>query len=337
MAPARSEDNQTIHGANTLMSSEPEKALGIIYGLAIGDAMGYPTEFLSVHRIKAEYGPEGISTLPEPALFSDDTQMSIAIAEALISAGEQDTESIMEAVKEEFLNWLHSPDNNRAPGRTCLTGVANMEKGLHWSRSGIARSKGCGSAMRASPIGYLYQHDPAKLKEVAHATGLCTHGHPAADAACIGAAYAVKLALDKCSPKKMLFRLLAFTEGISSEWEEAIMKVERCLSWEDEEEALKFLGEGWIGEEAVALALYCFLRYPGSYEKVVIRSANTNGDSDSVACIAGSISGAYLGVGAIPVEWISRVEKSEYLGDLSQRLALKKEEVVHAKQQQQDA
>jgi hypothetical protein len=58
------------------------------------------------------------------------------------------------AVKEEFVRWLHSPENNRAPGHTCLQGVANMESGVHWSKSGIAGSKGCGSAMRAAPIGY---------------------------------------------------------------------------------------------------------------------------------------------------------------------------------------
>jgi ADP-ribosylglycohydrolase len=67
-----------------------------------------------------------------------------------------------------------------------------------------------------------------------------------------------------------------------------------------------------------------FLRYPDSYEGVVIRGANTNGDSDSVACIAGSISGAYLGIEAIPEEWVAGVEKSDYLADLAMRLAEKR-------------
>ena len=138
---------------------------------------------MTLSEIKTKYGEKGIQDLPDPALFTDDTQMSVAIAEALIRSGEKDIEDIMEAVKEEFIKWLHSPENNRAPGRTCLTGVENMERGVHWSQSGIARSKGCGSAMRAAPIGYLYQHDSDKLREVAHATGICTHGHPTADAA----------------------------------------------------------------------------------------------------------------------------------------------------------
>ena len=301
-----------------------EKVKGIIYGLAIGDALGASTEFLSLAQIKLKYGQKGITDLPDPALYTDDTQMSIAIAEALIRSGEKDIEEIMVGVKDEFIKWYHSPDNTRAPGRTCLTGVGKMEQGLHWSESGVAGSKGCGSAMRAAPIGYLYQNDPGKLREVAHATGICTHGHPTADAACIGAAYLVKLALDGITPENMINDLLDFTGGISGEWDKAIVKVKKCLDWEDEEKALKYLGEGWIGEEAVALSLYCFLKYPDSYEKVVIRGANTDGDSDSIACIGGSLSGAYLGADAIPNHWIQQIEKTEYLDELAERFAKKK-------------
>ncbi|SPD74797.1 ADP-ribosylglycohydrolase [uncultured Desulfobacterium sp.] len=304
-----------------------DKAKGIIYGLAIGDALGRLTEFKSLPQIMSVFGRDGITDLPDPALYTDDTQMSIAIAEALIKAGYQDIASIMTAVRDEFIKWRHSPENNRTPGNACLTGISNMEKGLHWAESGVTGSKGCGSAMRVASIGYLYQKDPEKLKDVAKSTGICTHRHQTADAACIGAAYLIKLALDGISPDQMITELLSFTEGISREFDKAILKIEECLNWEDEEEALKYLGEGWIGEEAVALALYCFLRYPDDYKKVVIRGANTNGDSDSIACIGGSISGAYLGVGAIPDDWIQRIEGFDYLGDLATRLAKKAEAV----------
>lgn len=301
------------------------KAQAIIYGLAIGDALGRLTEFLTLPQIKATFGKVGIRDLPEPALFTDDTQMSIAIAEALIKADEKDLEAIMAAVREEFIKWSDSPENNRAPGGTCLQGIANLKRGVPWTLSGVENSKGCGSAMRAAPIGYFYQNDPEKLKEIAHVTGICTHGHPTGDAACIGAAYLVKLALDGTPPSEMVDRLLSFTCGLSGEFNQAILKVEKCLNWPNEEEALRYLGEGWVGEEAVALALYCFLRYADNYKKTVIRAANTNGDSDSIACIAGSISGAYLGINAIPKSWIQRIEKSAYLNDLAKRLTLKRD------------
>lgn len=306
------------------MKNDLNKAKGIIYGLAIGDALGWPTEFLSLSSIKKKYIPNGITDLINPAHFTDDTQMSIAIAEALIKSGEKDVETLMASVKDEFINWFHSPENDRAPGKACLKGVANLEKGVHWSKSGVQDSKGCGSAMRVAPIGFLYQEDPEKLRQVAHATGICTHGHPTGDAASIGAAYLVKLALDGITPGDMIPALLSFTAGISGEFSNAIEKIPQCLSWEDEESALDFLGRGWVGEEAVALALYCFLRYPDHYARVVVRAANTNGDSDSIACIAGGISGAYLGIDAIPEHWVKRIEKSDDLGALAQRLADKK-------------
>lgn len=302
-----------------------ERAKGILFGLAIGDALGYPTEFMRLGEIKARYGPQGISDLPEPALFSDDTQMTLAVTEALVEAGDRDIETIMASVSRHFIAWLHSPQNNRAPGRTCLRGVRNLEKGLHWSRSGIAGSKGCGSAMRAATIGYYYQNDPERLRAVAHASGICTHGHPTADAACIATAYLVKLILDGESPEGLIDRTVEFTAGISDEFERALLGVRACLTLADEEKALSSLGEGWVAEEAVALALYCFLRYPDDYRATVVRGANTNGDSDTVACIAGALAGARVGSKGIPSGWIQRIEKSRTLGALATRLAVERD------------
>ena len=302
-----------------------DKTKGLIFGLAIGDALGYPTEFMTLARIKAEFGPNGIEDFSKtPALYTDDTQMSIAIAEALIKAGNQDLETIMDAIKKEFIKWRQSPENNRAPGNACLAGGLSMAREVHWSESGVAESKGCGSAMRVAPIGYFYQHNPDKLKKVARASGICTHGHRTAVAASIGAAYLVKLALDGVDPESMIPETLSFTAGMSREFDSALSKVSECLDWSNEEDALKYLGEGWIGEEAVVLALFCFLKHPDDYKKAVLRGANTNGDSDSVACIAGGISGAYLGIAAIPDKWVQYIEKTKYLEELALRLATAK-------------
>ena len=136
-------------------------------------------------------------------------------------------------------------------------------------------------------------------------------------------AYLVKPALDGIDPGCMIPETLSFTAGISKEFDTALSKVAECLDWSNEGDALKYLGEGWIGEEAVALALYCFLKHPGDYTKTVLRGANTNGDSDSVACIAGGISGAYLGIDAIPEKWVKHVEKVQFLSTLAERLAEK--------------
>jgi ADP-ribosylglycohydrolase len=254
--------------------------------------------------------------------------MSIAITEALIQSGESDIDTIMSSIRDEFIKGSHSPENNRAPGNACLAGVSRLESGIDWRKSGVKDSKGCGSAMRVASIGYLYQDDPEKLKEVAIASGICTHRHITAKAVSVGAAYLVKLALDQEPPEDFIPKLLVFTKGLSKEFDNAIKKVSECLEWENEEKALTYLGGGWIGEEAVALALYCFLRNQDDYPATVIRAANKDVDSDSIACITGSISGAYLCIDHIPSTWCERIEKSEYLKDMSDRLADKKSSMI---------
>lgn len=294
----------------------------ILFGLALGDALGYPTEFLKLPDIRVRYGQHGIQQLPDPALYSDDTQMTLALAEAVIDAGVYaPLDQLMAAVGERFRQWAHSPDNNRAPGQTCLAGISRYEQGIDWTVSGLIESKGCGSAIRVATLGYFYQHDPERLKTVAIATSQITHRHPTALAAAVAAAYLVKLALDGVKPADYIRQTLAFTEGMSDELTYALLRIGHVLGWTNEEAALEHLGQGWTGEEAVALALYCVLRYPDDYVACVRRAANTNGDSDSIACIAGGIMGARLGLAAIPESWLERCENRPYLMQLSWRMA----------------
>lgn len=303
-----------------------ERAWGLMYGLACGDALGWPTEFKKLAEIKRVYGPSGIQDLPEPALWTDDTQMTLALARALAAAGDAETDTLMAAVAREFVAWLHDPSTpGKAPGTTCLTGARNLEAGAPWQTSGVAGSKGCGSVMRVLPVGYFYQHDQARLREVANAQGVCTHGHAAARAACIGGAYMVKLALEDVSVKEWLRRTWDFVGEMSPDFNQAMARVGHVVGWTDEEAALAHIGEGWIAEEALALALYCVLRYPDDYVTCVRRAANTNGDSDSIACIAGGLAGARLGIRAIPPDWVARIEASDEIGRLADELTDKRQ------------
>ncbi len=296
-------------------------AQAILFGLALGDALGYRTEFLTLPQIKRLYGAQGIQEPPHPALYTDDTQMTLALAQGLLDAGlNAPLDRLMRAVAQRFVEWRHSPENNRAPGTTCLRGVARFEKGMSWRAAGIVDSKGCGSAMRVATIGYLYRDDDERLREVAAASSAITHRHPTALAAAVGAAYLVKLALMGVPPNEYMRRLLQFTDGMSDEFDAAIYRVGHCLNWGSEEAALDHIGQGWVGEEAVALALYCVLRYPDDYVACVRRAANSNGDSDSIACIAGGIMGARLGLEAIPEAWRARCEKRDYLIDVALRM-----------------
>ena len=298
-----------------------EQVLGMMYGLALGDALGSPVEFWELKGIRERYGPDGIQELPTPALFTDDTQMTLAVAEALIAAGHQDLGGIMEAISQEFVAWLRSPENDRSPGGACLYGTRQLEAGVPWWKSGKPNSKGCGAAMRVAPIGFLYQHDLAKLRQVAAASALVTHHHPAAQLGAVAAAFLAKLALDRLPPEEMLPALELETHGQVREFDQTLARLEEALEMASPDAALAHIGEGWVAEEAVMLALYCFLKSPDDFLTTIRRGANTQGDSDSIACIAGGISGAYLGIQALPAAWVARLEKSEYLADVARRLA----------------
>ncbi len=174
--------------------------------------------------------------------------------------------------------------------------------------------------MRVATLGYFYQHDAVRLREVAIASSQITHRHPAALAGAVGAAYSVKLALDGVHPDGMPREVAAFTDGISDEFTAAIHRIGHVAGWVNDEHALAHLGEGWVAEEAVALALFCVMRYPDDYAKCVRRGANLTGDSDSVASIAGGIQAARLGLDAISADWRDRCEDADYLRDLALRM-----------------
>lgn len=300
-----------------------ERAQAVLFGLALGDALGCPVEFQSLREIKDTYGPDGILEPPDPAYYTDDTQMTIALAEGLLENSLYDSlDTQMISIGQHFLTWMHSPDNSRAPGNTVMMGLARYESGISWRESGLLDSKGCGSAMRVAPIGYLYRENFPRLWEVASASSFITHRHPTAIAAAVAAAYAVALALADVPPLDLIPQIMTFCDGLSDELDAALLRVGHVLGWGSEEAALDHIGQGWTGEEAVALALYCVLRYPDDYAACVWRAANTNGDSDSIASIAGGIMGARLGLDAIPWEWIDRCENRDYLFNLGERMAL---------------
>ena len=175
--------------------------------------------------------------------------------------------------------------------------------------------------MRVAPIGYLYQHDLPKLRQVAAASALATHHHPTAQLGAVAAAFLVKLALDRIPPDEMLPPLELETHGQAPEFDRTLARLEEALEMTSPDAALAYIGEGWVVEEAVVMALYCFLKSPDDFLATIRRGANTQGDSDAIASIAGGISGAYLCIRALPPEWVDRLEKSAYLADVARRLA----------------
>ncbi|MFQ5502838.1 MAG: ADP-ribosylglycohydrolase family protein [Phycisphaerae bacterium] len=297
---------------------------GSILGLAVGDALGYPVEFMSLSEIRDQYGPDGITGM-EPSrghpagAFTDDTQMSLAIARAILSSGHDTEEAFIAKVAEEFVEWSVSPDNDRAPGMTCMAGCRELALEPAWRAPGHNDSKGCGTAMRSAPIGLAWHGDEDRIIRLASETSTLTHGHPAATAGGVATALLVSWALDDLAPADMLQRLVECTRSISAEFVDKVEQVPGVLD-APPEVAYATLGEAWVADEAVACALYAFLRSPEDYRRTVQAAVNMNGDADSVGCIAGAISGAFNGVEAIPADWRETVVQPGMLSEVARGL-----------------
>src|SRR5262249_27534596 len=99
-----------------------------------------------------------------PGTYSDDTQMTVAVAEAILAvAADAPLDALMDEMGRRFVAWSTSPDNDRSPGQTCMTGSQALAKGVPWRDAGVRDSKGCGSAMRVAPIGLALWKDRARL------------------------------------------------------------------------------------------------------------------------------------------------------------------------------
>ncbi|PUX67692.1 ADP-ribosylglycohydrolase family protein, partial [Cronobacter sakazakii] len=84
-------------------------------------------------------------------------------------------------------------------------------------------------------------------------------------------------------------------------------------------EAIKTLGEGWVAEEALAIALFCALR-ARSFEEGVLMAVNHDGDSDSTGAIVGNLLGAMYGITALPETWLARLELNAVIQEMADDL-----------------
>ncbi|MBD1895017.1 ADP-ribosylglycohydrolase family protein [Coleofasciculus sp. FACHB-129] len=326
------------------------RASGCLFGLAFGDALGAVTEFLNVEEILRRFPPQGPQQpMGNPARVTDDTQMTLAVGEALLEViPPLGAESLEPLLRRAFIDWWDSPDNNRAPGRTCLNACANLATDLPWQQATVANSKGCGANMRVAPVGLVKNLNETTRAAIAQFQAALTHGHPTALTASDLTATAIADLVAGANPEGLPSRLRAYAEEQRSiyhaDWlgllwerpsintpEEFITRGwDECLSILDRLDAALAnpnrdadpclaTGEGWIAEEAFATGLLCFLLFPEEPVAALRRAALTVGDSDSIACLTGAFAGAYLGMAAWPEEWVSRIEYRDRLAVLGNR------------------
>jgi poly(ADP-ribose) glycohydrolase ARH3 len=295
------------------------KFLGCLVGTAIGDALGARREGRGMSR------SEDIVSLAqklEQLIYTDDTHMTIGIAESLIESKGFDGEHMAQTF---IKNYEAEPWRGYGSGPPRIFGMIKSGEAWYSAANRLYRggSFGNGSAMRVAPVGLLYSRNLEKLRKIAYQSSSITHSHELGKEGAALQACAVALALNTPSDEDIdkeafLFKLQNFIQN--QLYKEKVAQIRELLGEQDKAKVVAVLGNGIEAPRSVPTAIYCFLRQPQSYEDAVIYAISLGGDTDTIAAMAGAISGAYLGIEAIPSEWRAKLEKREYIDALAEKL-----------------
>jgi ADP-ribosylglycohydrolase len=185
----------------------------------------------------------------------------------------------------------------------------------------INDSKGCGGVMRAAPVGLAFGPGDAFKRGAEFAA--MTHGHasgylPAGFLAEMIAGILEGRSLTEAIEKSTIE--LKKYGGYQETLEKVKLAAELVGKEESAPNAIKKIGEGWVGEEALGISLYCSLLCSDDWVKGTLAAVNHSGDSDSTGSITGAILGTLLGVGAIPEKWVHTVEDSERIQKIAENM-----------------
>ena len=333
-----------------------ERVYGCLLGGALGDALGAPVEFMSLKKIRSKYGPNGVSDIKDVlcekngttiALITDDTQMTLFTIEGFIRAANRYNDrgicKPMMVLQNAYVRWLKTQgidteyhnewgtDNGwligvkdlharRGPGNTCINALRTGKP--------VKDSKGCGGVMRVAPLGFLAS-EPFSFACKAAAI---THGHPSGY---LSAGFLASMIADIAKGEDLLSAIdhakkILKTENGHEECLNAVNKAVKSALDSAEPisaETVESIGAGWVGEEALAIAIYCSLVAKDDFCKGVLLAVNHSGDSDSTGAITGNILGAYLGMSSIPKDWIINLELRDVIKELAADICMPLEKI----------
>jgi len=297
-----------------------DRFLGCLFGQAVGDALGAPYEGLPTDFVYWTLGPIH-ELLAEPSTellkYTDDTQMMIGVAETLVAHGHIVQEDLCQRFASNY-----DPERGYGPGARLI--LERMAEGGDWQHLADTvfpgGSFGNGAAMRVAPVGLLFCHDLSRVAEQARDSALPTHRHPLGIEGAQLFALAVAKAVKGPPLKRSQFYGVLKEHCHSEEFRWQIRAACKMRSGH----SLGFLGNSLPAHRSVVTAIACFTTSLNSFEGAVTKAIALGDDTDTLAAVAGALSGAYLGMEAIPRHWVDRLEKepkgAAYLHTLADKL-----------------
>lgn len=296
---------------------------GALMGVAVGDAIGAAFEGspgpIPLNRLRVHLNGS------TPASYTDDTAMTIAVCESVLHA---------DGLDQDHLAGTFSARYEREPGRGYGAGTAGLlreiARGGAWrtlapAQFGGTGSYGNGTAMRAAPFG-LWATDHQSAAELARRAARITHSHPhAVDAAGVQAA-AVASAIDMTDDGQgsvdhfvAAIQSVTATAEMRDRLDQAVV-----LRTATGAEVARRVGTSVAALEAVPAAISSFLHHLNSFADAVTFAIGLGGDTDTIASMTAAMSGARLGVQAIPISWLERCEGTDLMQELADRLFIRR-------------
>jgi ADP-ribosyl-[dinitrogen reductase] hydrolase len=294
-------------------------------GTAIGDALGMPFETESPLSPRlagwtGDFQASGYHRL-KPGQFTDDTQMSLCIAETILEKKFYDPA----LAAQKYLAWYTSGDC-RGIGGSTRRAMDNLQQGKPWDASGIDGAEGNGTAMRAAPIGAHQSKGAERYQAAAHWARIDSAITHKSDNAKEGAAAMAVAVSHLCSGGRkdsLLTTVLQIIEGSRTKTaiEDVYRAIRRGDSLGDFLKTRTWLLAGVSPHvvESVPAAFTAFL-YSDNFEDTVKNAIRMGGDTDSVAAMAGALAGSFYGIEGIPKILTAPLERAADIRSLEQRL-----------------
>lgn len=294
---------------------------GCLIGQCLGDALGFVVEGFSPEACKRyveDYLETGQSIdfgrFPFPfGQYSDDSQLARELIQSYVDCKKFEPSNYAERIK-----MIFAEKRIVGFGYSTKEAAKRLFQGISWEESGTPPpSAGNGSAMRAAPIGMFFFNDPRTLIQSAHDQGRITHKDLRCSAGAVAISGAVALVMQEkqIHMDSFLSTLSAWAGSIEKGFSSELTKLNQWINMQPQEAAMfiaktgidkDYIDEdGWKGispfvVSSVLWSLYSFLRTPYDYWQTICTSIIAGGDVDTTAAMAGAISGAYLGISAIP-------------------------------------
>lgn len=290
---------------------------GTLLGLAVGEALGAPADFLAPDQVVERYGfltemvGGGLHGV-QPGEAIDATAMMLCLAESLGENAGFEPEDIMAR----YLSWFETAP--RDVSLTVRTVMLSYRAGTQWDVASrrafeILGSPGAanGSIMRAAPVGLLYRTDAETRHLVAHRESTLTHFDRLAGWACVAFSDLIVAALDGTLREDVPHVAAALDEEdrrVSDALREAVVA-------EPEE-----IQSSALVLDTLRTALWSVLR-TSSFEEALCLTVNLGNDADTVGAVTGALAGALYGESAIPSRWLEPLHERERASAAADRLA----------------